>query len=75
METTLDNYLDDDSDDESMSNELSDSSTVDSNGEEQVNSFTHGLQNFTLDFIQRALEYYDAIDPQYTLHVRVFSDK
>jgi hypothetical protein len=69
VETTLDKYLDDDSDDERMSNGLSDSSTDDSNGEEQVNSFTHGLQNFTLDYMQRSLEYYDAIDPQYTLHM------
>jgi len=73
VETTLDysSSIDSDNDDEE-SDESSDNLTDDSDYEEQQTTRGYGLDNFTLDYMQRALEYYDAIDPKTQKRIHTF---
>ncbi|CAF1141215.1 unnamed protein product [Rotaria sordida] len=47
-----------------MSDESLDNSSDDSDYEEQNTTLFDGLQKFSLDYMQRALDYYDAMDPK-----------
>ncbi|CAF2847958.1 unnamed protein product [Rotaria sp. Silwood2] len=73
VETTLDysSSIDSDNDDEG-SDESSDNLTDDSDYEEQQTTTRYGLENFALDYMQRALEYYDAIDPKTQKRIHTF---
>ncbi|CAF4634473.1 unnamed protein product [Rotaria sp. Silwood2] len=73
VETTLDysSSIDSDNDGEG-SDESSDNLTDDSDYEEQQTTTRYGLENFALDYMQRALEYYDAIDPKTQKRIHTF---
>jgi len=64
VETTLDYSSDNDSDDDDTTDESLYSSSDDSDYEVQNTTLRDGLQKFSLDYMQRALDYYDAIDPK-----------